>query len=1285
MKRRRRGLLVAFLLLVLAAGIAILRLPAWTGRLLAARLAASFERPASVGKVEFRAFPLELLIDDIRVGGLRPGAPPFLAVRRAAVVPSVRSFWGPRLVLERLRLEGLVLRINAFPEGGDDIPKPRRKGGGGEVRIRRLSIRDGAFVLNHRRVPLELDLPDFRGRLAARRAGILGGGLSFGPGTLRFGDAAPFRISTEMEVILDGSHLEVTSGHVRAEGTDVAYHGSIRIAAHPLGEFDLNGRVDLAMLDRHVIRSSFGIQGDGHYKGRLAVDGSRLRLSGRLTGTRGEFDRVAIPTYQGEVGYDGEGLHIRDLAVTALGGSGLVDLEIPPGPAVARWSGHVSAIDAESAWRAIFEIGETGLSGSASGDFAVEWPKGRFRDLSGRMGLDIVARPDGRRRTLAGRFDWRAEHGVQLIDQADLRTPTTHVRLAGRIERDDRTALTVDGESRDLAAADDVLTRLRRALGSPEVERLGVSGSGAFQGRWTGTLQVPVFEGRFNGQDVGYLGVSWGRAEWVGSLDPTEVRSHSLVLRKGESELWLDGPMQTGYYGAADGLDVRVRITSWPAEDLLDALRWDLKLTGRVSGEASVRGRRSAPQGRLHLTASAGRYYGVAFTDLELRSRLEGPVSQGEGEVRVGGGHVRFDGSLTDDGFYDGQAQVDGVDVGEVLPSVASGANLAGRVTGALTLQGTLERPRVTGRLVSRRLFLGDEGLGAIEASLQGSGDGTVRVLGTCQSPRVNLLVDGTIAASAPYEASLRIAARGTSLDPFLRVVRPALPSVVGIIATGDLRVSGPLLTPSRMVAEASVPDLEIRLPEYPMRNRDPIDVGISGGRLEVRNLVLAGEGTDLAVRGSATVLGAGPVDLSLRGSADLRALGAVTRRLRGRGSARLAMTVSGTTDAPRVDGRLELEGAGIRARGFPHGIEDVRGTVHFTEAAAQFSDVAGSLGGGAVSLSGGAAYGGGALRSFDIQASGRGISLRYPEGLRSRIDADLRLFGDAKTQWVTGSVDVRQALWTRRYDLATEILSSRAAFAPPHPSLGGGIRYDVRVRAPGTLRLDNNLATLQARADLHLEGTYDAPVVVGRAEVERGRIYFQGNTYVIRRGVIDFANPQKIDPLFDIEAETRVRSYRVTLDVNGTLERVSPTLTSDPPLSTLQILNLLAGGQDVASLAQAQADQANLAATGAATLAAGALSEEVGLERGAQRLFGLNRFSIDPSVLKGGITNPTARLTVGKRITPDLNVLYSVDLRGTEERILSVEYTLSDRFSLLLTREDPGGLGFDLRLIRSY
>jgi translocation and assembly module TamB len=397
-------------------------------------------------------------------------------------------------------------------------------------------------------------------------------------------------------------------------------------------------------------------------------------------------------------------------------------------------------------------------------------------------------------------------------------------------------------------------------------------------------------------------------------------------------------------------------------------------------------------------------------------------------------------------------------------------------------------------------------------------------------------------------------------------------------------------------------------------------------------------------------------------------------------------MSISGDRRAPRLEGSLEVMGGAVRVRRFPHGIEQLQGTVRFTHEGAHLEGATGVVGGAPVRLAGQAAWARGKGVSFDVQAAGEGIALRYPEGLRSVVDADLRLFGDQRLQWLTGQVQVRQAVWTRRYDVASELLAERHRL-DLQAALEGGLRYDVKVSAPGTLKIDNNLAMLQARADLQLQGTAAVPVVLGRAEVDRGRVYFQGNTYLIRRGSIDFANPRKTDPLFDIEAETRIHSYRITLRMNGTLERVYPTLSSDPYLSQVAILSLLAGADEsvVASLDSRRDDaQARLAATGAYTLAAGRISEEVGLERGAEKLFGLSRFSIDPSAVRGDVTNPTARLTVGKRVTPDVALVYSVDLRGTDERLVSVEYTLSERVSVLLTRAEPGGFGFDLRLRQS-
>jgi hypothetical protein len=1278
----RRSLLL-LLVLAIVGGAALLRVPVWTSWLLEDRLSAFFHRPVSVGHVRYHLLPLQVEVTDLQVAGPTPAAEPFLEVPRLVVTPSLAPLFDRRLILTRVLVERPRVRVRAFRAGGDDLPRMGAAGPGREVQIRRLIIAGGELELDHERVPLDLELPDVGGRLAQRRPGVLAGTVSFGPGPARFGSAPPLPLATRIDLALEGPYVTVESARLTGESTDLTYRGHVSLSPRLSAELEVKGEVDLAVLDRHVLRSDLGLEGHGQFRGTARLDQGRVRVTGRLEGTRGSFDGVAVPRYAGDVTWDERGIAVRGLEASLLGGSGRFEIEVPPAPGLARVDARLQGIDAEEALSRLFDIGTAGLGAGATGEVSVRWPRGHRRALSGRVALDLEPRADGRT-PLGGRFVWRAEEGAQVVEEARFQTSDAQAHLTGPIAADRSTDLEVEARSTDLAAADVLLARIRRALGAARAEPAGLSGAGVFAGRWRGRFDDPVFEGRFTGRDVSYLGVRWGVAEWVGALDAREVRPHSLVLRRPGGELWVDGRVQTGDYGDLDALDARMRIVNWPAGDLVKALGWDIQVEGLVSGEAALSGRRSDARGSAHVTSTAGRYYGVPYEDLDVRSLLKGRLTEvTQGRARVGGGTLDFAGTVTDDGVYDGHARADGLDIGALLPTMPAALPWGGRVSGSVVLQGTLARPRVEGEVRAARLFLGDEGVGALQAKIVGVGDGRVALDARCHSPRVDLALDGHVDVAAPYASELTLRAEQTSLDPFVRASVPTLSSAVGIVASGTLRLRGPLGAPRALSAEADVSELVVSLPEYPVKNRAPLRLRLADGTLEVRRLELSGEGTDLAVAGTAAVLADGSLDLTVRGAADLRALSLVSTELRGRGAARVEVAVSGTRAAPVVEGTLDVEGGGVRLRGFPHGVEDVRGRVLFNAHAAHFSGVTGTVGAGPVELEGQAAYAGGRITSFDVQASGRSISLRYPEGLRSVLDADLRLFGDESQQWLTGKVDVRDAVWTRRYDVATELLASGAP-AVEAATLGGGVRYDVKVLAPGTLKIDNNLATLQARADLNLQGSYAAPVVLGRAEIDRGRVYFQGNTYVIRRGTIDFTNPRRLDPLFDVEAEARVRSYNVTLKVNGTLERVYPTLSSDPPLSTVGILSLLGGADEsrVEVAQQLQSDAQRLAGQGAATLAAGKLSEQVGLEKGAARL-GLNRFSIDPSVLRGEVFNPTARMTLGKRITPDLNIVYAQDLTGVEDRLVAIEYTLSDRLSLLLTQSQREGYGFDLRLRR--
>jgi autotransporter translocation and assembly factor TamB len=779
--------------------------------------------------------------------------------------------------------------------------------------------------------------------------------------------------------------------------------------------------------------------------------------------------------------------------------------------------------------------------------------------------------------------------------------------------------------------------------------------------------------------------VNWGRVEFSGSLLSDELRATGLELRRGGARARIAGRAGTGLHAGGDALELRASLAGWPAEDFVRALGWRIPLSGPLHGDVRLEGRRPALTGELRLASAAGLYHGVPFEDLELAALLrEGRIEIPGSRARLGSGRLSFRGSVSDDGQYDGSAEAEAVEAGELLKALAPGWPVTGKLSGRVTLQGPLDRPRLSGELNSQRLFLGDEGVGAVRGVLTGAGDGRVAVEANCRSARLDLTVSGTLSTAVDGPAELRLRFTDTSLDPFLRQFYPALPSAATLVASGVAELSGPLGRPEELRGTAQVSELLLGLPEYPVRNAEPLRFRLEKEAVRVEELRLAGDGTDLRISGVTGMRGQTPLNLSVEGTADLRVLTVVTRRLRGRGAARLEMNVTGDVATPQLEGLLRLSGAGVRVRGFPVGLDSLTGNVRFSETGAELEGVNGSLGGGPVELSGSAGFRRGGLSAVDIKLAGQRVTLPYPEGLRSVLDLDLRLFGDAARQWLSGEIQVRHALWTRRYDLASELL---AAGAPPSEpdSFTEGLRYDVKLRAPGTLEVDNNLATLRASAELDLAGSSEQPAVLGRAEIERGRVYFQGNTYTIRRGSVDFANPRRIDPSFNIEAETNIRSYRITLNVNGTLQRVYPALSSDPPLSAVQIVNLLAGADDsqLASFTLSQSEQTRLAVAGAATLAAGGLSEYVGLERQAQRI-GLSRFSIDPALVRGDFANPTARLTVGKRITPDLNVLYSIDLKSGKQQLISAEYTLSDRFSVLLTGSEDGGIGVDVRVRQS-
>jgi len=255
-------------------------------------------------------------------------------------------------------------------------------------------------------------------------------------------------------------------------------------------------------------------------------------------------------------------------------------------------------------------------------------------------------------------------------------------------------------------------------------------------------------------------------------------------------------------------------------------------------------------------------------------------------------------------------------------------------------------------------------------------------------------------------------------------------------------------------------------------------------------------------------------------------------------------------------------------------------------------------------------------------------------------------------------------------------------------------IRFDVHILAPSSLRVENNIAHVVASADLWLRGTYDHPQISGGADVERGEVLVLGRRYLVRRGRIEFPNPAKLEPYFDLAGETLVRvpgqTYVVNVQLTGTTAALSRSITSDPPLSEIEILSLLLGGEANADVRNAEMGtlqkeeaQRTLAATQVQYAAAGFATAP--LTRVVEQSIGLDTFQLTPNVGYDPYQrlSPTARLTVGKRISNTIYLTYSRSLNtpGGADQVILLEYDQSEKLSWILSRNEDGTYALDVRV----
>ncbi len=367
------------------------------------------------------------------------------------------------------------------------------------------------------------------------------------------------------------------------------------------------------------------------------------------------------------------------------------------------------------------------------------------------------------------------------------------------------------------------------------------------------------------------------------------------------------------------------------------------------------------------------------------------------------------------------------------------------------------------------------------------------------------------------------------------------------------------------------------------------------------------------------------------------------------------------------------MQNASLSTVTAPLGIENANGTFNIQNNEVRIAELSAQIGGGQLTAGGSLTYK--PQLRFNVALKAAGIRVRYPEGVRAVLDSDLSVNGTADDSAVTGRVLIDNVSFTQDFDLGDFIGQFTGNSSPPSgEGMTQNMKLNISVQTTSRLNLVSSTVSIQGQANLRIIGTAAEPVIVGRADLTGGEIFLMNKRYQLVRGILNFNNPNKTEPVVNVVVNTTVDQYNLNLTFIGPIDRLRTSYTSDPPLPPVDIINLLARGQTTEEAAPANLNANSILAQGLASQVSGRI----------QKLAGLSSLQIDPTIGGNG-TDPTARIAIQQRVTKNFIFTFSTDVTDPESQVIQGEYQINNRWSVSAARTQYGGYAFDAKYHRVF
>ncbi|HMC77759.1 MAG TPA: translocation/assembly module TamB domain-containing protein [Vicinamibacterales bacterium] len=1323
-----------------------------------------FDRPMHIGKLSIVLRNGSFKVEDLVIEGLSPTDRPFLKAKTVFMNLPWWTYFTHQLIVENVDMDGWEMLVEQFPGrhsfpklGGPKKPKTGPSRWPFTTTVRSVIARNGQFTYDDHTTPWlvvcrNLNVSVFKGFDTYR------GTAQFTNGSVKILQYDAFRADMQTRFKIDGGRITLDDINLQSEGASTRVTGYVDIPNWPTMVYNLKSRIDFPFQKSLYFRDmKFDVTGHGDFLGTFRFfktpTGTGRELKGTFTSPEAGVNAWRFPNVHGSLLWSNTAFRVTDVTTDLYGGRAAFDYSMEPlgirgTPIQAAWDAKYSDVDL-ARLSDFVEMQGIRLAGRASGRNRLEWPLGKWAQKHGEGEItatmpagaqpmtrelrpDAIATVDPLPREegpfnshlpvghvpIAGQIKYSLDPDWITIARGWTATEKTYVEFKGRTAWAQRSEIPFHVTSLDWLESDRVLAGIMTAFGAP-TGAIDIGGRGEFDGVLYESFSRPRIEGRFVGDRMRAWDTIWGHGVADLVIQNSYVDIKKSVIERDGSRIDAEGRFSLGYPRKDGGeeINANVRITRRPLADLRHAFVLDdYPVDGLTSGEFHVYGQYLGPHGVGTLRIDDGKAYGEPFPVATANLRFEGAgVRLDKIEIRKGTGTVTGAAWVAWDGNYSFDANGTKVPVESLATLSIPRAPLSGVLGFDATGTGTFDAPRydVTARVDD--LFAGDEGIGQLVGHLALRGQ-MLSLDFEAQSKRLSVSGAGRLARTPEMDADFTFRFNDTSLDPYLRFFAPKMSPYTTAVADGTIRVVGELADIDHLVVEASVDKLQLKLFDYPASNDGPIQLALNQHAVEVKRFRLVGESTALELGGSVN-LHDSRIALDASGDANLAILQIFSRTIRSSGSASLHATVSGPLDQPVFSGDASISNGRLRYAALPHSLQDVNGRFLFDAQGVRIVDAVAQLGGGPVRFGGRIGLSGYGIGDVDLTANGEQMHLRYPEDFRSTIDAALTLRGNSSALVLGGNVTIQDGVYTKRFEPNVDVFALAAGGAALPVAVSETatlpVRFDLKIQAPGTLRLENNLARMVSRADLTLNGTYDNPVLFGRADIDHGEIFFEGNRYRITRGTIDFLNPARLQPFFDIEAETRIHvladpksstasgaeTYRVTVAVSGTLDgRMNFEVNSDPPLPAVDIISLMFGQTSAADLANpelrhlrpdaATQSEEQLLKAGLLRVLTGGLTGSV--SRAVEQSLGFDTVQITPSLGTSSTDplTPTMRLIIGKRLSSRAYLTYSQALGASTrggDQVIILEYDQSDRVGYVFTQNGDRTFAIDFRLRRTF